>query len=102
AMNRTLLVVRRELRERLRSRAFQVATAISVLVVAGAIILPALDRNPFNEAVKIGVVGRPVAAVRTQLGSVKSVLKAPTLVSPVASESAAVDALKHARLDVVV
>src|SRR5438094_854296 len=32
-MTRTLLIVRREIRERLRSRMFQVSTAISVLVV---------------------------------------------------------------------
>ena len=101
-MNRTYLVIRRELRERLRSRAFQVATVISVLVVGGAIILPALNRNPFNEAVKIGVVGRPVSDVQTQIGSVKSVLKAPTKVTAVAGESAGVVALQHGKLDVLV
>ena len=101
-MNRTVLVVRRGLRERLRSRAFQVATLISVLVVGGAIILPALNRNPFNEAVKIGVVSRTPASVRVQLGAVKSVLKAQTRVSAVASEPAGIDALKHSKLDVLI
>jgi len=101
-VNRTFLVLRRELRERLRSRAFQVATVISVLVVGGAIILPALNRNPFNEAVKIGVVGRPVAVVRAEVSTVKDVLKAPTRVSAVPSESAGVDALQRSKLDVLV
>lgn len=101
-MNRTMLVVRRELRERLRSRAFQVATAISVLLVVGAIILPALDRNPFNEAVKVGVVGRRAESVQGQIAQMKSVFKAPVRVRPVASEQAGVDALRGSRLDLVV
>src|SRR5581483_10176070 len=102
AMNRTRLVVRREMRERLRSRAFQVATVISVLVVGGAIILPALNRNPFNEAVKVGVVGRPVSQVQSQVSSVKSLLKAPTKVTAVASQDAGEDQLRRSKLDVLV
>jgi ABC-2 type transport system permease protein len=101
-MNRTALVIRRELRERLRSRAFQVATLISVLVVGGAIILPALNRNPFNEAVKIGVADRSTASVDAQLAAAKGVLKAPTKVSAVATEAAGLDALKHSKLDVLI
>jgi ABC-2 type transport system permease protein len=101
-MNRTWLVVRRELRERLRARAFQVSTLISVLVVAGAIILPALNRNPFNEAVKIGVVGRSVASVNAQTAAVKGVIKAPLKVTAVASEAVAIDQLKRSKLDVAV
>jgi ABC-2 type transport system permease protein len=101
-MNRMLLVVRREVRERVRSRAFQVATIISVLVVAGAIILPALNRNPFSETVKIGAVGRPASAVRSQVATVKGVIESPVQVRSVASEAAAVDLLKRSELDVVV
>jgi ABC-2 type transport system permease protein len=101
-MNRTMLIVRRELRERLRARAFQVATLISVLVVAGAIILPALNRNPFNEAVKIGVVGRPVSEVTSQVGRVKTLLKAPTKVTAIADENAGEDLLRSSKLDVLV
>jgi ABC-2 type transport system permease protein len=101
-MNRTMLVLRREVRERLRSRAFQVATVISVLLVGGAIILPALNRNPFNSTVKVGVVGRPVDGVRKQLAQMKPVLKAPVRVTSVDSKQAGQDALKHSRLDLVV
>jgi len=101
-MSRMLLIVRREVRERLRSRAFQVATTISVLVVVGAIVLPTLNRNPFNGAVKIGVVGRPVQTVEAQLATVKPILKAGVRVQSVTTERAALDALQHSRLDIVV
>ena len=101
-MSRTALVIRREVRERLRARSFQVATLASVLVVAGAIILPALNRNPFNEAVKIGVVGRPAAEVRNQITAIKGVIKAPVKVSAAASEAGAEDLLRRRKLDVVV
>jgi ABC-2 type transport system permease protein len=97
-----LLVVRREIRERLRSRMFQVSTAISVLVVAGAVILPALNRNPFNSTVDVGVVGRPVETVRKELDAMKHIVRSPVRVVQEPNESAALDKLKHGKLDLAV
>jgi ABC-2 type transport system permease protein len=101
-MNRILLVFQREIRERLRSRMFQVSTAISVLVVCAVIILPALNRNPFNEAVKIGAVDRSPASVQQQVSGVKGIVRSPVRVISLPSRQAGIDLIRRSKLDILV
>ncbi len=50
------LIAEREVQQRLRSRVFRVATALTLLVVAAAVIIPVLRKGHHNRA-NIGVVG---------------------------------------------
>jgi ABC-2 type transport system permease protein len=64
------LVAMREVRERTRSRMFRIGTAIILLVVAAAIVIPVLRRGHHNSHT-VGVVGtlsQPVRAAVTALG----------------------------------
>lgn len=68
-MDRLRLVARREITERLRSRAFQISTLIAVLITAAAIVLPTLAANPLQSTVRIGLVDTTEEAVKSSLSS---------------------------------
>ena len=57
------LVAQREMHERIRGRVFQVGTAIILLVVVAAIVIPVLTRSK-SEPEKVGVVGTLSAPLR--------------------------------------
>ena len=62
-MNPLLLVARREVVQKLRSKAFRISTALLLLVVVAAAVLPALLGGGDDEPLRLGVVGEQAAAV---------------------------------------
>lgn len=55
------MVAGREIKERLRGRIFQVGTAIVLLVVAAAIVIPSLQSASAAPSQTVGVVGGPLS-----------------------------------------
>ncbi len=67
------LVASREVRERVRGRAFRIGTLLILAVVAGAIIIPTLTKST-PQAQKVGIVGSLSTPLRaTIVASAKSV-----------------------------
>lgn len=60
----TGLVAAREVRERLRGRLFKVVTAILLVVIGAAIVIPAVRSSKPSGATRIGVVGTLTAPIR--------------------------------------
>ena len=58
------LVAQREVHERIRGRVFQVGTAIILLVVVAAIVIPVLTRSK-SQPERVGVVGTLSSSLRT-------------------------------------
>ena len=58
----TWLIARRELEERGRARSFRITTAIMVLAVAGAVVIPAIVGHHRN-VMRVGVVGASDSAL---------------------------------------
>ena len=85
--NPVWLVARREVREQTRTTAFRVATAITVLLVAAAIIVPSLIGSDGPDERTVAFVEAPSAPVRDALEAV-----APALGTEVEITSAAGDA----------
>lgn len=86
----TLLVARREGRERMHARSFRVSTAILVVAVACAVGIPALVGGG-NSVAKVGVVGGdPSALMRTvrQAGAVLDESVRPTAFADLTSARA--------------
>ena len=88
------LTMRRELRERLRSRAFQVATAVQILILVGIVIVAGVTGDD-TETFKVGAVGERAASVgelaRTDAGSIEAKIELETLADEAAAESAVSD-----------
>jgi ABC-2 type transport system permease protein len=61
------LVAKREIRERVRSRSFQVSTGIAILITVATIVLPSLETNPLRSKVRVGLVGRSESEVKRSL-----------------------------------
>jgi ABC-2 type transport system permease protein len=95
------LVAQREVRERIRSRVFQIGTAIILLVVVAAIVIPVLTKSKTSPD-QVGVVGALPAQVRSALiASDASIGDTMTIV--LESDAATADAaLRAGRLDIVV
>jgi ABC-2 type transport system permease protein len=62
-----LLVASRDFKERISSRAFQMSTAITLLFVAGWIIIPAIFINDEPETWRIGIVGTEPAGLTSAI-----------------------------------
>ena len=62
-MNEVGLVARREVRERTRSRAFRIGTAVILVAIAAAVVIPVLRRGHHSHEV-VGVVGTVSAPIR--------------------------------------
>ena len=95
------LIAAREIRERTRSRMFRVGTAIILLAVAAAVVIPVLRHN-HHSTQHVGVVGTltpaeaaTVAATARGLGTSAAITTEPTL-------SAAETALDQGALNLVV
>ena len=88
------LTMRRELRERLRSRAFQVATAVQIVIVVGIVVVAGVTGDD-TETFKVGAVGERAASVgelaRTEAESIEAKIELETLADEAAAESAVSD-----------
>jgi ABC-2 type transport system permease protein len=65
------LVAEREIRERVRSRSFQISTIIAIAVTAAAIVLPSLASNPLQSKVDVGLVDRDRRDIDAALAQLK-------------------------------
>jgi ABC-2 type transport system permease protein len=95
------LVARREIRERIKTRAFRVATVIVLLVVAAAIVIPVI-RKGHEPTVRLGVVGTASATVRAAANEAAKLASAKVKLETVASVPEAIGALRSGRLDLVI
>jgi ABC-2 type transport system permease protein len=80
----TGLVATREIQQRLRGRIFRVATGITLLVIAAAVVIPTLGGGGSDKS-KVGVSGTLTTAERaviynvaTQVGSVAEIVSEPS------------------------
>lgn len=97
----TGLVAAREIRARVRTRAFRLVTAVLLLAVAAAIVVPSLTKGTSGPQ-RVGVVGTLSQSQRAAItGAARSVGTAVELL-PQASTSAASDALRSGHIDVAV
>ena len=95
------LVAQREVRERIRSRVFQIGTAIILLVVVAAIVIPVLTKSKASPD-HVGVVGALPAAVKTALIASNASIGDTMTVVPEANTAAADADLRAGRVDIVV
>ncbi|MGA9774895.1 MAG: ABC transporter permease, partial [Candidatus Dormiibacterota bacterium] len=93
------LVAGREVRERLQGRVIWITTAIMVLAVVAAIVIPALLHQP-SAPNKIGLVGDAAQAAGPDIAAAAKVLKVSVRTVPVASEEQAKSEVRAGRLPV--
>ncbi|HZC99697.1 MAG TPA: ABC transporter permease [Actinomycetes bacterium] len=95
------LVAARELRTRLRSRAFQAATAILLLAVVGAIVFPVVLRSDTPTTRRIGLAGAAPqglpAVLTAQAAATGSRVELHAYPQPAAGE----DAVRRSKIDVL-
>ncbi|MGA2837151.1 MAG: ABC transporter permease [Acidimicrobiales bacterium] len=95
------LVASREIRERVRGRAFRIGTLLILAVVAGAIIIPTLTKS-VPRPQEVGVVGSLTAPQRASIeASAKSVATTVRFV-PQSDLAAADSSLRAGHIDVAV
>jgi ABC-2 type transport system permease protein len=95
------LVARREVAERLRARSFRVATAITLLLVAAAIVVPSLisDKPPTYH---VAFVGPPSALLSAAVGAVGQSVGATVVVDAPTTRGDATARVLDGHLDLVV
>lgn len=96
----TGLVASREIRQRMRGRAFRIATALLLVGVAAAVIIPVATRGGSSTA-QVGVVGNTLS-VRQALAAAGRSTGTAVRVVPQANASTAEQALRSGHLDAVV
>lgn len=95
------LVAQREIRERIRGRVFQVGTAIILLVVVAAIVIPVLTRSK-SQPERVGVVGALSASLRTPVeAAAEAIGTTMTFVSEPDTSAADAD-LRLGKVDLVI
>ncbi len=94
----TLLVARRELRERLGARSFRISTIVLVIGVACAVGIPALASGG-NGVSKVGIVGPRQAALAATVRQAGAVLGEKLQAEPFASRTAGEAQLRRGDLD---
>jgi ABC-2 type transport system permease protein len=94
----TLLVARRELRERINARSFRISTIILVIGVACAVGIPALVSGGGGPG-KVGIVGGDQAALAATVRQAGSVLGEKVEAVPFASQAAGEAQLRKGKLD---
>ena len=95
------LVARREVRERIRGRIFQIGTVIILLVVAAAIVIPVLHKTTAHHP-RVGIVGALSTPVRATMdATAASMATTVTLVTEPNQTLADAD-LRAGHLDLVV
>jgi ABC-2 type transport system permease protein len=95
------LVARREIRERVKTRAFRISTIIVLLVVAAGIVIPVI-RKGHEATVRIGVVGTTSATVRAVARAAATSAGAKDEIVHESSLRAAMAGLRKSTIDVVV
>ena len=95
------LVASREIRERVRARAFQIGTVIILAVIAGAIVIPTLTASK-QQVQYVGVVGQATPALITTIHAASKSVGAAVMVLPGLDRQAADDALASGRIDLAV
>lgn len=94
------LVARREIRERVKTRAFRISTIIVLLVVAAGIVIPVI-RKGHETTVRVGVVGTTSATVRAVARAAAQSAGAKEKIVHEPSVRAALAGLRAATIDVV-
>jgi ABC-2 type transport system permease protein len=94
----TLLVARRELRERVSARSFRISTIILVIGVACAVGIPALISGASGPS-QVGVVGGNQASLEATVRQAGSVLGEKVEAVPFTSQAAAKKQLRKGKLD---
>jgi ABC-2 type transport system permease protein len=95
------LVAARELRERLRGRAFRLGTLLILAIIAAAIIIPAV-RGDKASVQRVGVVGALSAPLRAAVVADGSAASTTVTLVPEASQTTAESDLRGGRIDVAV
>jgi ABC-2 type transport system permease protein len=102
ALRTIYLVAIRELRTRLRGRGFQVATAVMLLAVVAAMVVPAMIRSDKPPVRQVGLAGTVPAGLATGLvaqGTATGSRVEPRIYRNVADGE---DAVRRGRIDVLV
>lgn len=95
------LVAAREVRQRLRGRAFRIATVVVLVGVGAAIVIPVVTRGTAR-AQRVGVVGSPPGSVRSGILAAASSVGTTVRLVGEASRHSADDDLRSGRIDVAV
>jgi ABC-2 type transport system permease protein len=95
------LVAAREMRERFRGRMFRVGTVLILLVVAGAIVIPTLNKGK-SESQRIGVVGPLAAPLRAVVANYAQGAGLTVYFVPESGVGAAKDDLRSGRIDLAI
>lgn len=93
------LVAEREIRQRLRGRVFRVATALLLIGVAAAIVIPVATKGKSHPQ-QLGVVGVLTPALRHAIAAAATDARTGVHVVAERDLSAAKDALRSGRIDV--
>ena len=96
------LVAGREIRQRIRGRSFQVATALLLAGVAAAVVIPVNTRGGPARAQQVGVVGAITPALRQAAATAATAAKTAVHVVSEADTAAAEHALRSGPIDVAV
>ena len=99
-MNALLLVTRREILEKLRSRAFRIVNGVIVALVLLATILPGLLADDGPSTFTLGVVGDRATAVATVAEQQAAVFGAELELTPLPDEDAARAAVEDGDVEV--
>ena len=94
------LVAAREVRERLRTRSFRVATVLSAVLVAAGVAVPRLLGDDSAPRYDVGGVGAASAPLREAVARAGTEVGAEVTVAAVAEEAAAEEAVRSGELDV--
>ena len=95
------LVAQREVHERIRGRVFQVGTAIILLVVVAAIVIPVLTRSK-SQPERVGVVGTLSSSLRTTVEAAANAIGTTMTFVSEPDESAADADLRSGKADLVI
>lgn len=98
AAQTVLLVARREVRERLRSKVFRVSTVIAAGVVAALIVVPTLKHS--TTTYDVGLVGTTDPVIRAAVDNIGPAISATVRVKDVADTKSARGLLRDGRLDI--
>jgi ABC-2 type transport system permease protein len=94
------LIARREVHERTTSRVFRVGTAVVLLGVAAAVVVPVIHKGK-TPVTAVGVVGATTPLARGTLRAAGAGLGVPVRITPERSLGSAERALRSGRVDLV-
>jgi ABC-2 type transport system permease protein len=100
-LGNTGLVAAREVRERIRGRVFRIGTLLILAVVAGAIVIPVINRGK-SRPEQAGVVGALPAPLRAAIVAAGASAGTAVRLVPEAGAQAARAALRSGRVDLAI